>query len=44
MRPDTAHTPAVSIVAVTESLSPLTLPEPSAAEEWLDARTRGDCL
>ena len=27
---------------MTESLSPLTLPEPSAAEEWLDARARGD--
>ena len=27
---------------MTESLSPLTLPEPPAAEEWLDARARGD--
>ena len=27
---------------MTETLSPLTLPEPSAADEWLDARTRGD--
>ncbi|MEP6650402.1 MAG: M3 family metallopeptidase, partial [Lapillicoccus sp.] len=27
---------------MTESLSPLSLPTPSAAEEWLDARARGD--
>jgi thimet oligopeptidase len=38
----TLQTVAVSIVAVTASLSPLTLPDPLAAEEWLDARARGD--
>ena len=27
---------------MTEPLTPLTLPEPAAAEEWLDGRARGD--
>ena len=34
--------PAVSIVAVTVTPSPLALPTPADAEEWLDGRARGD--
>ena len=40
-RTDMAY-PAVSIVAVTETPSPLALPTPADAEEWLDGRARGD--
>jgi Zn-dependent oligopeptidase len=39
--PLSAH-PPVSILPVTETLTPLSLPAPADAEEWLDARARDD--